>query len=142
MTVDRKVRHGVAVMFSLVGCCLVGCDGGPTTHPVSGTLELRGGDPAQLAGHHVELTRSDDSTVRAAGVIDESGRFRIETLSGGQVKTGALEGNYQARLILNDEGDGSKKKPKINKKYLDFKTSGWTVQVPATTDVTLTLTQP
>jgi hypothetical protein len=141
MSVDRKLKYGVAVMISLVGCCLTGCDGGPKTHAVSGSLELRGGDSAQLAGSHLELTRSDDPTVRAAGVIDERGRFQIESLSDGQVKTGALEGSYQARLILNDEGDG-RKKPKIHKKYLDRKTSGWTVQVPSPGEVTLTLTQP
>lgn len=139
MTVDRRLRHGVAVMVSVVGVCVTGCgDGGPKTHPVTGEVKLVGGDPGQLAGTHVELTHADDPTVRAAGVIDEEGRFRVETLDAGRVKHGAREGRYHARLILADEGDG-RPRPKVPKKYLDAKTSGWTVQVPPPADVTLTI---
>lgn len=138
MTVDRRLRNGVAVLLSMVG--VSGCGGsGPTTHPVAGRVELSGGNAAQLAGHHVEIVRADDPTVRAAGVIDESGRFAVQTLDGGHVQSGAREGTYRARLILTDEGD-ARPKPKVPKKYLDVNTSGWTVQVPPTGDVTLTAT--
>jgi len=138
MTVDRRLRNGVVVVLSVVG--VSGCGGsGPTTHPVAGRVEVSGGNAAQLAGHHVEIVRTDDSTVRAAGVIDESGRFTVETLDAGQRRSGAREGTYHARLILADEGDG-RPKPKVPKKYLDANTSGWTVQVPPTGDVTLTAT--
>ncbi len=135
MTIDRRIRHGALVLLSVVG--VSGCGGtGPATHPVSGTVQLNG-DTAQLAGHHVELVRADDPTVRAAGVIDEGGRFNVETLDNGQRHSGAREGTYRARLVLSDEGDG-RPKPKVPKKYLDANTSGWTVQVPPAGDVTLT----
>lgn len=137
MTVDRRIRHGALVMLSVVG--VSGCGGfGPTTHPVAGRVQVNG-DAAQLAGHHVELVHADDPTVRAAGVIDDGGRFSVETLDGGQRRGGAREGTYRARLILTDEGDG-RPKPKVPKKYLDVNTSGWTVQVPPAGDVTLTAT--
>jgi hypothetical protein len=135
MTIDRRIRHGALVMLSVVG--VTGCGGaGQKTHPVVGQVQVNG-DAGQLAGHHVELVRTDDPTVRAAGRIDESGRFSVETLDGGQRRSGAREGTYRARLILTDEGDG-RPKPKVPKKYLDANTSGWTVQVPPTGDVTLT----
>lgn len=135
MTVDRRLRCGMAVMLSVVGAS--GCrDASPPTHPVAGRVQLSG-EAAQLAGHHVELVHTDDPTVRAAGIIDDGGRFSVETLDHGQRKGGAREGTYRARLILTDEGDG-RPKPKVPKKYLDANTSGWTVQVPAAGDVTLT----
>ncbi len=137
MTVDRRIRYGTLVLLSVVG--VSGCrDAGPATHPVAGRVQLNG-DAGQLAGHHVELVRADDPTVRAAGVIDDGGRFRMETLDNGRVWAGAREGTYRARLILSDEGDG-RPKPKVPKKYLDANTSGWTVQVPPAGDVTLTAT--
>lgn len=133
-TTQRMIRCGVAVtLAALAGCS----DAGPETYPVAGRVEV-GGGPGLLAGHHVELTRTDDPTARAAGVIDGAGRFRVETLDRGRVKGGAREGSYHARLVLADEGDG-RPKPKVPRKYLDFKTSGWTVQVPAAGDVTLTV---
>lgn len=138
MTLDRRVRHGVAVLLSVVGVSGCGRPDAPT-YPVAGRVEVSGGDSAQLAGHHVELARDDDPTVRAAGVIDDSGRFAVETLDGGRVRGGAREGTYRARLILTDEGDG-RPKPKVPRKYLDFATSGWTVQVPPPGEVTLTAT--
>jgi len=136
MTIDRRIRHGVLVLLSVVGAS--GCGGGgPATHPVSGRVQLTG-DATALAGSHVELVRADDPSVRAAGVIDDGGRFSVETLDNGRRQSGAREGSYRARLILSDEGDG-RPKPKVPKKYLDANTSGWTVQVPPPGEVTLTL---
>ena len=138
MTMKRKIRYLMAVTLSGLGATLAGCsDAGPKTYPVVGRVEV-GGGPGLLAGHHVELTRADDPTARAAGVIDEAGRFRVETLDRGRVTQGTREGSYHARLVIGDEGDG-RPKPKVPRRYLDFKTSGWSVQVPAAGDVTLTV---
>jgi hypothetical protein len=139
MTVARRIRYGVTVGLAVVGVAAAGCgSAGPRTHPVAGRVELVGGGAGQLAGHHVEVARADDPTVRAAGVIGPDGRFRLETLAGGKVLPGAWEGEYRARLVLTDEGDGTKK-PKLPRRYLDFKSSGLTVRVPADGEVTLTL---
>ena len=47
------------------------------------------------------------------------------------------EEQSQARLVNVNEGDGQTKRPKIAARYLDFQSSGWSVQVPASGDVTL-----
>ena len=39
--------------------------------------------------------------VRASGVIEPDGRFKLETLQGGEVVKGAREGTYRVRLILD-----------------------------------------
>lgn len=141
MTVDRRIRHGVAVVLSVVGTGLIGCsDGGPATHAVSGQIVPTGGKPDQLVGHLVEIVSTTDPTVRSSGVIEANGRFRLETLDHGKVHSGARAGTYQVRLLLVDEGDGVTKKPKVPRRYQDAKTSGWSIQVPADGDVKLNLT--
>ena len=141
MTVDRRIRHGVAVVLSVVGTGLSGCsDAGPATHAVSGQVVPTGGPADQLAGHLVEIVSTTDPTVRSSGVIEANGRFRLETLDEGKVHSGARAGTYPARLLLLDEGDGVAKRPKVPRRYLDTKTSGWSVQVPADGDLKLNLT--
>lgn len=141
MTIDRQLRNGVLVLLGVVSPLLAGCgESGAKTYSLSGVVEWTGSDANPLTGHLVELTHTSDPTIRAAGVIDSSGRFRVETLDQGVVKPGIREGIYRARLLIQDEGDG-RSKPKIPKKYLDGKTSGWTVQVPASDDITLTVTK-
>lgn len=138
MTANRNIRYGSALP-AFAGLALGGCgDSGGETHPVAGRLEVAGGDAGRLVGHHVELARDDDPAARAAGAIDAGGRFRVETLDRGRVKAGARAGRYRARLVLADEGDATPK-PKVPRQYLDFKTSGWAVEVPAAGDVTLTI---
>jgi hypothetical protein len=103
----------------LLALSLFGCgDATPPVHPVSGTIVLVGGDVAQLAGHHVEAALTADPTVRAAGVIGPDGRFSLETLHGGTILRGARAGAYEVR-------------------FLSFKTSGLTLQVPAADEVQL-----
>jgi hypothetical protein len=98
-----------------------------------------GGEAVLLAGSYVEVAHVSDPTNRAGGVIGSDGRFRLETLIDGKVLPGVREGEYQARLVLADEGDGTPK-PKLPRRYLDFKTSGLTVRVPTEGEVTLILT--
>jgi hypothetical protein len=121
--------------FSLA-LALAGCSTNRNEHPVTGTVTWPGGD---LAGHTVEVALATDPTVRGFGTIGTDGRFKLERLVEGKLTPGLPSGEYQARLILNDEGDGQTKKPKVPPRYLNFKTAGWSVQVPTTADVTLTL---
>lgn len=115
---------------------LAGCGSASTDHAVSGTVSWPGGD---LTGHTVEVASTADATVRGFGTIGPGGRFKFERLVNGKVTAGLPPGAYTARLILNDEGDGQTKKPKVPARYLDHKTAGWQVQVPPAGEVALTV---
>ena len=117
-----------------------GCgSSGPATHPVRGQIQLGSGDAALLAGHSVEVALETDPTIRAYGEIREDGSFALETLQAGELQTGALEGKYLARIVLSDDDPVQSRRvaAAIDTRALDFKTSGLSIQVPATGAVTL-----
>jgi hypothetical protein len=119
-----------------------GCgQNGPKTHPVRGKVTLAGGDAAQLAGHHVEAMLEGDPAVRASGVIAADGSFALETLHAGEVLKGAREGKYLVRIVPAEEDESGKKlkKPPVAARHLKFETSGLSLNVPASEDVTLPL---
>jgi hypothetical protein len=124
-------RYAALALLAVAGCG----QSGPKTHPVAGSVALAGGDSTQLAGHYVEAALTTDRTVRASGVIEPDGRFKLETLADGRVRSGAPEGTYGVRLILSD--DDGVKRPKVSPRYLRFETSGLSIQVPAKDDVKL-----
>ena len=115
---------------------LAGCGGSDGAVPVAGQVAWPGGD---LAGHMVEVAQVNDPTVRGFGTIGPDGRFALERLVDGKTAPGLPPGEYKARLILSDEGDGQTKKPKVPARYLDVRTAGWSVTVPASGDVALTV---
>ena len=133
MTINRLIRDTGCVALLLA---LAGCSSGDGAQPVSGTVAWSGGS---LSGHMVEVASTSDPNVRGFGTIGADGRFTLERLVAGKTASGLQAGSYQARLILNDEGDGQTKKPNVPSRYLDFKTSGWSVQVPTSGDVALTV---
>ncbi|MDY3554698.1 hypothetical protein R5W24_003827 [Gemmata sp. JC717] len=132
-THKRFVR---ALALALVPALAAGCTRGESGHTVTGQVAWAGG---QLGGHFVEVTRVDDLSVRGFGTIGPDGRFALERLVDGKTVPGLPPGEYQARLILTDEGDGQTRKLKLPVRYLDPKTAGWRVTVPAPGDVTLTV---
>ncbi|QEL15034.1 hypothetical protein [Limnoglobus roseus] len=138
MTIQRNLRTLAAAVLTTIAAA--GCgNSGPKTHAVTGQVVYTGGDVAQLAGHNVEVALSSDPNVRAYGVIEPNGRFKLQTYENGKIIRGAKEGAYDARVVIADEGDGQSKKPKLAVRYLKFNTSGLKVNVPATDDVQLTV---
>jgi hypothetical protein len=135
-------RRGAAVL-AVVALVLAGCGGGPKTHPVRGKVVVADGDVAQLADGHVEFVREDDPGVRADGLIGPDGRFEMQTQLQGKLLTGAAEGTYRARIILPDaDGGGGRRRPRpIHDRFLDFKTSGLTFQVPTDGEITVTVSR-
>lgn len=134
----RMIRCRLLAAFG--AAVLSGCGaGGPQLRPVSGTVSLPGGDPAVLAGSAVEVALDTDPTVRASGTIGPDGRFRLETLRDGAVRTGAPEGTYKARIILGDDDPAVRKKATkaVPARFQAFESSGLTFRVPADGDVTL-----
>lgn len=122
--------------YAALALLLIGCGSATGDHAVSGTVKWDGGD---LSGHTVEVASAADPTVRGFGTIGPDGRFTFARLVAGKTAPGLLPGVYTARLILNDEGDGQTKKPKVPPRYLDHKTAGWQVQVPPAGEIVLTV---
>src|SRR5262245_28261780 len=137
-----RLRAAVsAALLALVGLGgIMGCGpAGPKTFPVQGRVEFTGGDVRQLAGSNVEMALESDQAVRASGVIQPDGTFTLETLHAGVIRKGAQAGTYRARIILADEDEKGKRQrpPALAPRYLQFATSGLSVQVPTSGDVTL-----
>lgn len=117
-----------------------GCGGSSVkTHPVAGKIEIPSGDIKPLAGHTVEVALDSNPAVRAAGQIQDDGSFQLETLQGGSILKGAVEGTYKARIVLADDDIGQRNlaAKAIPSRYLQFEKSGLSLQVPATENVSL-----
>lgn len=136
MSIDRPIRNGVIVLLSVLAPtgCLPHTD--REAHPVAGAVRWAGGD---LTGHAVEFVKDGDPATRGFGSIGPDGAFAVERYAAGRTTRGLPAGTYSARLVLNDEGDGQTKKPRVPSRYFDPKSSGWSVSVPTTGDVTLTV---
>jgi len=132
---------GVKRWVAAIGlACLLGCgNSGPKTYPVNGEVRLSGVVAAALAGHIIEASLDGEPTVRASGVIEPDGRFKLETLHAGQILTGAREGSYRARIVLSDDDARSLRvaKKTLPPRYFQFESSGLSFQVPASEDVKL-----
>lgn len=140
----RYLTGGAAAVVALAGVWSVFGNSpvGPRTYPVQGRVQLTTGDLKLLVGSSVEAALKTDPKVRSSGVIQADGSFSLETLVGGTILTGTPEGSYQARLILNDDADRRTQRQTraaLHARFLQFKTSGWSFDVPAQSDVTLTV---
>jgi hypothetical protein len=129
-----------AVALALLG--LAGCGGGIKTYPVRGKVAVEGGDAKDLAGCHVQFMLESDNLVQPDGLIGPDGSFEMQTLHDGKILRGAPEGAYKARIILGqdeDEGRPKRRGQPVHKRFLDFKTSGLSYQVPTSGDITVTV---
>lgn len=118
----------------------VGCgQRGEKVHTTRGIIDLTDGDVAVLEGSHVELALKSDTNQRASGSIGSDGSFTLETIHAGAVLKGVREGIYHARIVLADDDRAAHKRAKeaVSRRFLDFKTSGWSVRVPSDGTVTL-----
>jgi hypothetical protein len=126
-------------MYFLV-LALAGCNtSGPAVHPVKGQIQLAGGDNSPLAGHIVEIALASDPLVRASGEIKPDGKFQLEALLEGQLRKGAPEGKYLARIVLADDDPQVRNAAAaaIDPRHLKFDTSGLSLQVPVKEPVQL-----
>jgi hypothetical protein len=129
------------VLIAALGIVVfTGCGGsGVKTHPVAGKIEIPSGDIKPFTGHTVEVVLDSNPAVRAAGQIQEDGTFALETLQGGSVLKGAVEGTYKARIVLADDDISQRNlaAKAIPARYLQFEKSGLSLQVPTTENVSL-----
>jgi hypothetical protein len=134
----RSIIRTTAALL-LVAAAASGCGrGGPRTHPVTGKVEIDGGDLSRLAGSHVEAALAGDPSVRASGEIGPDGRFTLETLHNGDLRKGAVVGSYQARIVPS--GDDRRAAKAVARRYQQFASSGLTFDVPSKGEVTLRVT--
>lgn len=111
-----------------------GCSRGtPETHPVAGQIKLAGGDSSVLAGHTLEIALDSNQHIRAAGEIQSDGSFHLQTIQGGAVLSGAVPGDYRARLVLSDDDTARKNlgAKTIHPRHLQFEGSGLALRVPS-----------
>lgn len=127
---DRAVppsRRSLLVLAAMSLAAVVGCGGGRV--PVAGRVVFDDGEPVRTG--RVEL-RGRDQRVRAAGMLDSEGRFRLVTDDG---RDGLPPGEYDAIVVqivivehrsLEEHGHG---RP-LSRRFADYFTSGLTVSVP------------
>ena len=125
----------LSALLAFAGCS----PSGPAVHAVKGQVELTGGDIAPLAGHIVEVALASDPSVRASGEIKPDGKFQLESLLDGKIRSGALEGKYVARIVLADDDPQQRRTAAqtIHPKFLKFESSGLGLEVPAKEPVQL-----
>ncbi len=128
-----------ALLASLTGCGA----SGPPTHRLQGTVQLAEGNVSDLAGHTLEAVLESDSTIRAYGEIRDDGSFELESLLAGEIRPGALAGKYAVRVVLGDDDPDSRRRAvqAVNKRFLNVETSGLSLSVPASGEVTLPLSR-
>jgi hypothetical protein len=134
--------RAAAAVVTCLGLVAAGCGGGadgPTLHPVSGRVEIPGGDATALAGCNIDAALDTDPTIHASGEVGPDGRFTLETLHGGKIRKGAQEGRYRVVIIFPDDDREAKRRAAkaVDPKVRKFDTSGLTIEVPAAGEVVL-----
>lgn len=139
LSIFGNLMLATALLASLTGCGA----SGPPVHRLQGTVQLAEGNVSDLAGHTLEAVLESDSTVRAYGAIGEDGRFELESLLGGEIRPGALAGKYAVRLVLGDDDPESRRRAAqaVHKRFLNVETSGLSLSIPNSGDVTLSLSR-
>jgi hypothetical protein len=109
---------------------------------LEGQLVHQDGGAFEFAGDTIELRSQSDPTQHAFGEIKPDGKFKIDSLDEGKILQGAKPGEYVARIVIADDDYEHKKvaAKSINKKFLNFETSGLSVKVP-TSGLTLSISK-
>ena len=136
-------RAGSWVGLALVLSALPSC-GGPKTYPVRGKVVFNGGDVKLLADSTINCRDEQNPMIEAHGTINEDGTFALETYYNGKILHGARAGTYRAWIVLTTEGgseDAIFRRVKVDPKFLVPSTSDLTFNVPASGEITLTVTK-
>ena len=131
MRVDRAATTFLLILFAALvpGCSRGRQATGPKTAPVRGKVVFtKGGDVKTLFDRQarIEFESVDQPGVRAVGMIEEDGSFKVATVVEGSGSIGAVPGTHRVRFLL-DERDEKFLAPQ----FMDFQKSGITVKVPS-----------
>ena len=135
-----RVRLKLAAIVVGILAGTAGCGSSePRTYSVQGSLKVAKADVGHLAGSLIEAVSDSDPSVRASGEIQSDGTFVLQSLDGGVVRSGAREGTYRVRIILNDNDGPARKRASraIAPRYQRLESSGLTIQVPPPGEVEL-----
>ena len=135
-------KFAASVLILGAGVALSGCgSNAPQPYPVSGKIALAGADVKVLAGSHVEVSLVGQPTVRASGEIQADGAFRLESQASGAIVNGVREGKHQVRIILSDDDAALRRQATkaVASRFLDFKTSGLSIDVPNSGEITIAI---
>jgi hypothetical protein len=126
----------LAAALTMAGC---GGETPPKTYPVQGRVVLSAGSIEQLAGGSIEFRLESDPTIRAFGAIQDDGTFSLNTLFRSMELSGAPEGNYRARVVLQGDDDQAVKRLSFDPSFLNFETANLNFALPGTGDVVVKL---
>lgn len=120
--------RGVAVAACLVLC--LGCGGGSglDTHPVSGKVTIKGGEPVKKG-----IVQFSNGTYTSIGGIETDGSY---TMSSAGEDDGVPPGTYKVVVLntnlpdIKDDGSMVEIPPVIDARYESPDNSGLTVTVP------------
>ncbi len=113
-----------STLLAAVLLTALGCNSGPTVHPVKGQVINKGKGPAtDLAGYSVQFQSTTDPAEMPGGPIDADGTFLIYTRVGGEVIPGAKEGSYLACFLPPAVEGGAPPPLVIPKRYTSLETS-------------------
>jgi hypothetical protein len=129
----RSTRRGVRPLLlalSLLPVAAVGCGAG--RYPVQGKVTFEDGTP--LTSGLVVFEKSEgDTKVMARGEIGSDGSYRLGTSNPGD---GVEPGKYRVLVTVPEpiDPDQAKRTPDVDKRFMDFKTSGLEFEVKAGTN--------
>jgi len=118
--------------FSLAGLALLlaGCgESGPQVFPVTGKVTLRNGTP--LRGGMILLESSGKPSLNGIGIVGDDGSYAIRTKTTPLLEEeGAVAGRHLVSFCPAIRNGGLKKyEDVIHERYLDFDSSGMTIEV-------------
>ena len=123
----RHMPKSALLPACLVLTVLMGCDAGRTpVYPVEGRVMISDGTP--LRGGIILFEAPDAQQTNARGYIGDDGAYRMTTF---EPNDGAMAGKHKVMFSPAVSGANPRKKYEdtIHEQYLDFDTSGFTVDV-------------
>jgi len=124
-TVAASSRRRASLVGGVLALALAGC--GSSTYPVEGKVLTPDGQPVKELEGGTIVFESVDAKVSSQGSIGADGSFRLSTF---KPNDGAPPGKYRALITAAPVMDlDNPPKPVIDRRFNDFKTSGWEVTV-------------
>ncbi|MFZ4081648.1 MAG: hypothetical protein ACOYKN_10490 [Pirellula sp.] len=137
MSMILKLLTGVLIASGVCGCS------GEKQSALTGKVVYKDGSEMMFHSDSIELQSVSNPQHFAYGQLSEQGEFEVESLISGEIVRGAPAGKYRVRFIVSDDDIVHKKDllSKIDKRFLDYETSGWNAEVPGS-NVILELAGP
>lgn len=136
------------ILISLVAAIAfaAGCNRGPQTYPVNGTVIFEDGSPLTTGGVvFTELIAAEGGGMNARGAIDSDGTFQLTTFTDND---GALPGNHRFLVKADRDAEDYTKRgiiprPVIDERFENYDTSELEFAIEeGTNDIEIVVTKP